>query len=216
MKRKILLMNATTNRKKNLILSSNSSLASSFSESNKSNHINELSSNKELMKKKSTNDKHKKKGRFTQQVIDVFNGKYKYYKGPVKNITNDKVTIISEETEQDFNLDNSKRSNSIQRNSFLKAKSRNNSYSVPDINININIHNLNNCSFKFKAINNVEKEYNDSESFFDKEVNKEILPGEVIKVNKEEDLLNRKIDCELISTKNSDIFNNSKDYRNSK
>ena len=199
--------------------SSNSSSSlipsSSFKLSNKNNNYKMIKNKKS--KKSNNNLFNDKSVKFGQKIVDVFNGNYKFYKG-LNNANNEnkKVTIISEETDPDCIIDNVKR-NTIKKYSKM---SKNKLFStIKMINKASSISKLNNNTFGI--INNIEnkKEKDDeSESFYDdKEINKEILPGELINVNKEESLLNKKIDFDFLSTKQENsVNNNSIEYRNSK
>ena len=62
--------------------------------------------------------------------------------------------------------------------------------------------------------NNIEEE-SDSESFYNKEINKEIYPGEIIKVNKEEDLLFKKVNYIPSSQRLTELID-SMDNKNSR
>ena len=156
-----------------------------------------------------------------KKLLDVFNGNYKYYKKNNRNFYESKKdTIISEESEKDSTLPPLKYTNSIQKlakvttiknrmiNTFTKKsyleeencineneeedlknkkssyKSKNSSSIVSDNNNNIK-ENFSNLDENEEILSN--------KSSYNKEINIEIYPGEVIKVNKEENLLYKKI-----------------------
>ena len=222
--RKIILNLSNSSNKNNFYLnSSNSSSAlipssSSFKISNKNNNYKKKIKNKKSKKSKK-NLFSDKRVKFGQKVVDVFNGNYKFYRGMTKaNNEDKKVTIISEETDQDCTIDNGKGS-TIRKYSKMSSMKNKLFSTIKMINKASSIKINNNA---FSIINNIENEKEEEDesdsSFDDKEINKEILPGELINVNKEETLLNKKIDFDYLSTKqeNSELNNNSIEYRNSK
>ena len=162
-----------------------------------------------------------KQMKFGQKVADAFNRNFKFYKGTNKNnIKGGKnETIISEETEQEGTVENGL--NTIIKTSIIphlstKIYSSRNINKTKISNKNVNI-NKNSYINKFKTMENTNFEDNiEYETYFNKEINEELNNSEEIRVVKEENLLDKKLDLDLISTKPSEINNNSFEYRNSK
>ena len=151
------------------------------------------------------------KSNINQKVLDAFNDKYKFYKRTTIENYHKNEKVISEETQQDVTTENYQ-NNNLKKN-FSKIASptynRNNImpstmvYKPSSFNINIIKNNKN-----IKDNNEKEK----SDIFYDKIINDELNQGEVIKIIKEENLLNKKIDFDNISTKQSEFYNNNVYY----
>ena len=148
------------------------------------------------------NQRKEKKEQFGKKVLDAFNGKYKYYKRV--NINNNDAlqnsNIIIEETEQDISEDTFK-------NNYRKKRlsTKNKHLTSEMLNELLSIKNNKNS---YNSIDNNEEE----DIFYDKGINDELFSGEVINVNNEDNLLNRKI----IFNNKSDFNNNNINFKNDK
>ena len=210
LKRRINLENS-----KILLNLSNSLLSSSSMPSSIKNGKNKRS-NKNVKK---TNSSLKLK--FGQKVLDAFNRNYKFYKGNNTNIKENKnQTIISEETDQEGTIEHGFNT-IIKMPNFSSIVNPFKFYSTKIININNHLNRNVNIS-KSALTNKEEKEKYESEfeSSYNQEINQELGSSETIRVINEENLLNKKIDMDFISTKQSEINNkrmdNSMDFKNSK
>ena len=98
----------------------NNKLDKSSSNSSLSFDINKKSKKNKKKNKSDEKKNNKKKVKFGQKVLDAFNGKYKFYKQKTNENNNNfkTATIISEETEQDVNIEN------YQNNSLKQNKSK--------------------------------------------------------------------------------------------
>ena len=165
-------------------------------------------------KKKNKYNIRSKKKKLTKKLLDVFNRNYKYYKGINKSISKKKeypVTIITEETDKECSLNpmlnNNNSVNKYSMNSKAKmieddgtnpinkkkrkSKNRNKKkkqslFGLKDIEIN-NYGNNKNKKFLIKTSSD-----EDIESQIDEQINNEIYPGELIEINQEENLFNKK------------------------
>ena len=206
-------------RKKNFFLqntniklslnSSNSSLSSIISTKNKKKAKNNNKNNVNNVFKENYFDKQMK---FGQNVLDVFNRNYKYYKGTeIMNNNESKKqnnTIISEETEQEGTIEN-------KLNSIIKMSK------IPSIGNRVYSSKIVNNALSNKSLkkNSKKEEYSESDNSYNKIINNELNVDEVINIIKEENLLNKKIDLDILSTKQSEInniTNNSLEFKNSK
>ena len=179
----------------------------------------------------------------SQKLIDVFKGNYKFYKKINKNNKDEKLerpsTIISEEPDKECSF---KYTNSIQKLGKLSPTNRRigNTLSVKKSLLeeeikpinendnededlytkNLSLIQKNSSSLIEWNKNNTNFVYNNQEdsisnnSSFEKEINEEIYPGEEIQVNKEENLLNKKIDLSIEDNLND--YNSDFDFKNTK
>ena len=170
------------------------------------------------------NNKKKKSKKNNKILIDMLHGNYKFYRGVSKNCIEEKnekqATIISEEPDIESSLTYLKYTNSPQKTG--KKKNLLNSISLKKSNYDAIINPLNEIEIENKDINinnqkmqirqknsslfldwNKMKDANlidntedniSNQSSYNKDINIEIYPGEVINVIKEDTLLNKKID----------------------
>ena len=113
-------------------------------------------------------------------------------------------TIISEETEQEGTMEN--RFNSIINMSKIPS-TRNKVYSLKVVNNALSNKNIKN------------EENSESENSYNRIISNELNSDEIINIIKDENLLNKKIDLDFVSTKISDLNNkthNSLEFKNSK
>ena len=173
-----------------------------------------------------------------KKLMDVFQGNYKFYKKSNKNNDFRQNTIISEEPEKESTITPLKYTNSIQKMkkiSTIKMKKK----IISTMTIGKKYENEINCineneneeeefkniSYKKKESsrssdsnkekdNNIDKKEMISSSY-EKEINIEIYPGETIELNKEENLLYKKVNYNVKENYNN--FNNKKfEYKNTK
>ena len=193
---------------------------------NISNNFSSLLSNPSPIK----NKKHKKKSyknnnislklsdpvygtKFGQKVLDAFNGNYKFYKGNNGNFNENKNnTIISEETEQEGTIENG--FNTIVKMSKFPSIV-NQAFSTKVSHKSILNRNISNNKLGLIK-NEEEKSESEFESSYNQEINHELGSSETIRIINDENLLNKKIDMDFISTKQSELNNNSLDFKNSK
>ena len=188
-------------RKINFVLSSNNS-GKSLSSSNSSLPSKLSSKKKNIQKSKNKNTNNDinqnisgNQLKFGQKVLETYNKNYKYYEGAETKDNNESKkehTIITEETEQEGSIDNG--FNTILRKSKIPSI-KNNVYSSKSVNNDI----LN---------NNKEEKISETDNSYNRIINNELQSDEAINIIKEENLLNKKIDLDIVSQKQSDINNN--------
>ena len=193
---KIFIDNTNKRKEEIPIKSHDSSYFSSLS----ANFKNKKKSKKIIISKKKEK-KENKKNKFSQKLLDAFNGNYKFYKVVNQNVNNlnNNVTIISEKIDQEGTLHPLRCTNSIQKISTIK----NNFISQKSMKKDQTIFKKNNIS-NFALIDNINKN-SESESSYNKYINNELNSGEFIKVNKEENLLHKKVNFDFLSIKNNNI-----------
>ena len=222
------LISTNTNKLSLTSFSSSSSLASSpFSSS--------LSSKKYTKKNKKRKSSKKNKKKIPKKLLDAFQGNYKYYKGinnkEIKDIK--QATIISEEPDKESSLTALKYTNSLQRlatnKKYLNALSLKKSFYEEEVNpinekdeeediykrIDWNNNNRNN-NYIYENNNEIlSKSLCSNLSSYEREINNEIYPGEIIQTNQEENLLFKKIDINK-EENNINEINSDFDYKNTK
>ena len=179
------------------------------------------------------------KNQQNKKLMDVFQGNYKYYKNNNNNKINKirQPTIISEEPEKESTITPLKYSNSIQKiakistiksiklkNKIINTMTIEKKYQENEIN-RINENEEEEFKYQDKGSSltsncNKERSHNLDKndiisSSYEKEINIEIYPGEVIELNKEENLLNKKVNYNAKECNNK--FNDNKiEYKNTK
>ena len=173
----------------------NNKLKLSYNIKNKSEFSSSLSS--------LDTDKKKNKGK-NKKLINTYNGNYKFY----KNLNNDiksKDIIIREEPENEYNQIPIKSAESFKTIKKYNLSSKNRKKTLNNINKNnLSVKSIKTIKLEqsssikyikdenFKIFENSEKSSSNNFSY-DNIINKEIHSEEEIKINKEEDLLSRKI-----------------------
>ena len=216
LERKKIEFNPTSTKENILIKKSNSSLSSLSKSSDiklqKKRNSFKNKSNKKILQVNLRKQNSEKKLKFGQKVLDIFNGNYKYYRGKTINKSNENknVTIISEETEQDGTVDNfqgtipgrrlSKVSKILSSKIFTKVPSIYNNYKLKN---------------NFDIIEHNEEKHSESETSFNLEINTELNSGEIINSFQEENLLNKKVNINLLPINNPNFNGNSLiDFKN--
>ena len=226
------------NEKKRMSLSPRI-LKKKFELANNENKLELCSSSSSSSSIPSPKIKSSSKNQQNKKLMDVFQGNYKYYKNN-NNKKNNKIrqpTIISEEPEKESTITPLKYSNSIQKiakistikSIKLKKKIINTmtiekKYQENEIN-RINENEEEEFKYQDKGSSltsnfNKERSHNLDKndmisSSYEKEINIEIYPGEVIELNKEENLLYKKVNYNAKECNNK--FNDNKiEYKNTK
>ena len=181
------ILNSIYTPSKKTINSINSSLYSSSN--NKFKYKNNKNNNKNKFVQINDNENHFAENRLTE----ILNDNYKYYKG-IKEINNNnkKISIISEKQGKEITIDKFGCSNSNKLMKDVKLNPSKNSGKIASKYKNKNINNY------IDLIDNRQEEESKSSSF-EHNINKEIYSEEEIHINNGDNLLNKKINFDIVN-----------------